>query len=405
MDQDESSRFELPGTTRSLRHRSGRWTLAALLSCSLVLAACGSDDGGSEGAASDSSASDGGRTANVDEAKTRLEAAMGEPAWESPGPAFDAAKAKGKKVMYIGVAASIPIVKTIYDAMKDAGSQAGIEVTQFDGKGQVSEFNRGIETAIAQKYDAITLLAIPSDLVSGAIADAKKAGIPVIQVQEHDPGSPLADGVVGQVTFCYSCAGKLIADFVIADSGGDAKGTIFISKDVSNGTDEEKGMRDEFAELCPDCEFESQNVPVAEWNSKLSTLTRSTLTSKPDTNYLLALYDGMTIPMIPAVAQAGKADSVKIVSFNATPAVMQEMAKGNVVAADVGGANVWFGWGLADQVLRVLSGEDAVEDENIPLRMFTPENMDSIDLSKDESTWYGSADFEGEYKKLWGLGG
>jgi ribose transport system substrate-binding protein len=378
----------------------------AVAIAALALAACGSDSGnGSGSGGSQAAASSDGGSANVAEAKKRLEAAMGEPAWKEPGPAFDASKAKGKKVMYIGVDASIPIVKTIYDAMKEAGAQVGVDVQQFDGKGQVAEFNRGIETAISQKYDAITLLAIPSGLVSGAIADAKKAGIPVVQVQEHDPGSPLADGVVGQVTFCYSCAGKLIADFVIADSGGKANGTIFISKDVSNGTDEEKGMRDEFAELCPGCKFESQNVAVADWNTKLGTLTRSTLTSKPDTGYLLALYDGMTIPIVPAVAQAGKAGKVKVVSFNATPSVMKEMANGDTMAGDVGGANVWFGWGLADQVFRVLAGEQPVEDENIPLRMFTKENLGDIDLSKDESTWYGSVDFRGEYKKLWGLAG
>lgn len=380
----------------------------ATVIASLALAACGSDGGGSGGGApggASSGSASGASSANVAEAKKRLEAAMGEPSWKEPGPAFDASKAKGKKVMYIGVDASIPIVKTIYDALKDAGSQVGVDVQQFDGKGQVAEFNRGIETAVSQKYDAITLLAIPSDLVAGAIADAKKAGIPVVQVQEHDPGSALADGVVGQVTFCYSCAGKLIADFVIADSGGKANGTIFISKDVSNGTDEEKGMRDEFGELCPDCKFESQNVAVADWNSKLGTLTRSILTSKPDTGYLLALYDGMTIPIVPAIAQAGKAGKVKVVSFNATPSVMKEMSQGDTMAGDVGGANVWFGWGLADQVLRVLAGDSPVQDENIPLRMFTKQNLGDIDLSKDESTWYGSVDFRGEYKKLWGMAG
>jgi ribose transport system substrate-binding protein len=378
----------------------------AVVIASLAATACGSSSngGGSSGGSSSGSASGGG-SANVSQAKQRLQAAMGAPTWKAPGPAFDASKAKGKRVMYIGVDASIPIVKTIYTAMKQAAGQEGVNVQEFDGKGQVSEFNRGIETAISQKYDAITLLAIPSTLVSGAIADAKKAGIPVIQVQEHDPGSPLADGVVGQVTFCYSCAGKLIADFVISDSGGKANGTIFISKDVSNGTDEEKGMRDEFSSLCPDCKFDSQNVAVADWNSKLGTETQSILTSKPNTNYILALYDGMTIPIVPAIAQAGKAGKVKVVSFNATPAVMKEMANGDTVAGDVGGANVWFGWGLADQVLRVLSGTAPVADENIPLRMFTKQNLGDIDLAKDESTWYGTVDFRSNYKKLWGAAG
>lgn len=386
--------------TRSGAGRHAAWLLPALIAVALLVVACGGDDSGGSDADAGS-----GEEANVAEAQSRLEAAMAEPEWEAPGPAFDASQASGKKVMYIGVDASIPIVKTIFDAFKEAGAENNVQVDQFDGKGQVSEFNRGIEIAISRGYDAITLLAIPSDLVSGAIADAKRAGIPVIQVQEHDPGTELADGVVAQVTFCYSCAGALIADFVVADSGGDAKGTIFVSEDVSNGEDEEGGMREEFEELCPDCEFETQNVAVADWETRIPTLTRSILTSQPDTGYLLPLYDGMTIPMVPAVIQAGKQGEVKVASFNATPSVMEEMANGNVVAADVGGANVWFGWGLADQVFRVLSDVEPVEDENIPLRMFTPENLDTIDLSANESTWYGDVDFEAEYRQLWGLSG
>jgi ribose transport system substrate-binding protein len=383
---------------------------AGALACA-SLAACGSDSGSTSKSDSSSSsagaaagADTGSSGANVAEAKKRLEAALATPQWEAPGPAFDASKARGKKVMYIGVDNSIPIIQTILKAVREAGSKFGLKVDEFDGKGQVSEFNRGIQTAISQKYDAITVLAIPSPIIKAALADAKKAGIPVIQIQEHDAGAPLADGVAAAVSFCYSCAGRLIADYVIADSDGEAEGTIFVSKDVSNGQDEEGGMRKEFEELCPKCKFESQNVAVADWQKRIPTLTRSILTSKPNTKYLLPLYDSMTVPMIPAVVQAGKQGQVKIATWNATPSVVQEMGRGNVVSFDVGGANVWFGWGLADQLFRVLNGEPPVKDTKIPNRAFTRENLKTIDLKKDESTWYGDVDFRAEYSKLWGPG-
>ena len=58
---------------------------------------------------------------------------------------------------------------------------------------------------------------------------------------------------------------------------------------------------------------------------------------------------------------------------------------------------------LADQALRVLAGQPAVADENVPLRLFTRDDVGTIDPTKDESTWYGSVNPICEYHKLWGL--
>jgi hypothetical protein len=44
-----------------------------------------------------------------------------------------------------------------------------------------------------------------------------------------------------------------------------------------------------------------------------------------------------------------------------------------------------------------------VADEKVPLRLFTRDNINTIDVSKDEKTWYGTVDPVCEYHKLWGL--
>ncbi|MFN8215209.1 MAG: sugar ABC transporter substrate-binding protein [Solirubrobacterales bacterium] len=397
-----------PGTYRVLL------VLLALLAV-VGLAACGSSGSSTdaEGSGSSETSSSGGTSESTDsgeaggdpvsEAKERLQTAMAEPEWKQPGPAFDAGKVQGKKVLFIGVDSSIPVVQTMYKAFAEAAKEVGMQVNEFDGKGQVSEFNRGMETAISQNYDAVVLLSISPELVAGAVADAERAGVKVIEAINGDPGKVQIPGVSASVSFCYSCAGKQMADYVIADSGGDANGAIFVSEEVTSGTDEVKGLMGEFGELCAECKFDTKNVPIAEWSKNLPTLTRSTLLSNPQTNYLIPLYDGMAISIVPAVLQANKPE-VKVVSFNATPSVMEMMNEGEVMAADVGGANVWLGWGLADQTFRVLAGVAPVKDENIPLRTFTKENLDAIDLGGPEVDWYGKADFKANYKKLWKIG-
>jgi len=110
--------------------------------------------------------------------------------------------------------------------------------------------------------------------------------------------------------------------------------------------------------------------------------------------------------MNPAINQMHRGSSVRMGSFNATPVVMQtEVAKSSPLIADVGGANQWYGVALADEVLRVLTGMKPVADEHVPLRLFTPANIKSINVKKDESTWYGKINPICNYHKLWGISG
>jgi hypothetical protein len=44
-----------------------------------------------------------------------------------------------------------------------------------------------------------------------------------------------------------------------------------------------------------------------------------------------------------------------------------------------------------------------VANEEIPLRVFTEDNVQALDLEADQSKWFGDADYQGEYMKLWGV--
>lgn len=360
----------------------------------VVVAGCGGSD-------SSDISSDG--SAKVAEAKKLVAQYQQVSEWEAPGPAFKP-DVEGKRVMFIQVDASIPTVITTFESYRDSAELLGMSVTSFDGKGQVSEFNRGIQTAIAQDYDAVTFVGIPSSLVAAGIQEAVSQGITVIQGEERDPGIKLMDEVSGQVTFRYSTIGKMLAAWMVADSDGNAKGTIFVSPDVGNGVDGEGGIVEETKRLCPGCVLNTEYVKVADWNSDLPTLTQSILTSQPDTNYLLPLYDSQAVPIMSGLAQAGTSDQVSIGSFAGDTQIMESMASGSPVKADVGANIEAIGWGFTDQTARVLSGVEPVEDENVPLRLFTPDNVDELDLS-DPNSWYGEPVFKDGYKKLWGLTG
>jgi hypothetical protein len=85
--------------------------------------------------------------------------------------------------------------------------------------------------------------------------------------------------------------------------------------------------------------------------------------------------------------------------------VIDYLAHHDVVAADVGVANVRGAWANADPVLRVWAGVPRTNNIHSPERLFDSHNIGSVDLKAQESTWYGKVDYVAKYKKLWGVTG
>jgi len=194
-----------------------------------------------------------------------------------------------------------------------------------------------------------------------------------------------------------------MADFTIANSGGTGKVVVLWSSDAKGiGIPQLKGITQEVERLAPNMTVVTKDVPVARWTSELPTLT-GTLIADRKTEYLLPLYDGMVLHMLPAIHAANAEDRVKIVSFNALPAMMTSLQKGDVVVADIGTSGQQLGWALADQILRVLTHHKPVLDIRLPIRLFDAHNIGSINLSAPQQTWYGNLDFAAAYMKLWGL--
>ena len=165
---------------------------------------------------------------------------------------------------------------------------------------------------------------------------------------------------------------------------------------------EKDAFLNELKRVCPGCKVKVMNVPSGQWNT-LQTKTASLIRANPDVNYIVPDFDGMVIFALPGVHSAGAQGKVKIVSFNATPSVMKALKNKDVVAAETGGPNLLQGWAFADQALRVAGGYPPLPDIGIKDRLFTADNINSINLDSQESTWYGEGNYAAAYKKLWGV--
>jgi ribose transport system substrate-binding protein len=388
--------------------------LAALLAAAavlvLVVAACGGDDeDAASGATTEQTAEPGATTEEessdgVAGAQELLDEYRAVPEFVDPGPAFDAEEAAGGKHLFIIPASSqIPFVSTIANHIESIGQPIGVRTTIWQNQGQPSQWVQGMNAAMSQNADAIVLLAgnDPAGL-QPQIIEAKEQGIPTIVAHLYDDDQESAPNVGGLVNIPYKIAGRLIADQAIVDTDGDANALVVTINQVKSTEPMVEGIREEFDAHCPDCKLTFTDVTIAEVATRIQPNVQAALTADPGINYVIALYDSAEVPFAAAGIQAaGRADSVRISTFNGTPEILKMVEDGDLVSMNVGENLHWIAYAILDQSMRIMGGLDPVENARVPVRVFDDSNI--AETGADFTGGFGEEYVSG-YEQLWGIG-
>jgi len=376
------------------------WAALAVLS-----AGCGS---GASGVHVQSSSATAGAVAAARRELARYRAL---PQFTAPGPAFAAAAhLRGKRIFEIPITSSVPFVGAVEQGMRQAVDLIGAHLVVYTNEGQPSQWAQGITTAIAERANAIVLFAQDPQLVAPQIAQARRAGIPVIVLrttgerescQSNRSGASLATTCVPGP---FELAGRLEADAVTAQSGGTADVLVITSDDARSTRPLVRGLRSELAMRCPACKIRTVDVPIPQWATGIRTEVQSALVRDPAINYVIPIYDSMSQFAVPAIAASGASGRVKVDTFNGTPFVLKLLQSNDVVAMDAGESLAWIGWASMDQAFRVLAGEAPVRSEHTPIRVFDSTNVGDAGHPPQFDTGYGNS-YVGGYRKLWSASG
>jgi ribose transport system substrate-binding protein len=296
----------------------------------------------------------------------------------------------------------VPFIAAVEMGMRQAAEEVGAELVVYPNQGEPSQWAQGIRTAIAERADAILLLAQNPELVGPQIRQAEAAGIPVIVLRTTGEGESCPRVGTTCVPAPFEQAGRLEAEWVIADSGGKANILVITSNDARSTRPLLNGLMAELAEKCPRCEAHFVDVPIPEWANRVRTEVQSALVRDPEINYVIPIYDSMSQYAVPAIRAGGATERVRISTFNGTPFVLGMLQEDDVVAMDVGENLAWVGWASMDQAFRVIAGERPVRSERTPLRVFVDGNVDEAGTPPRFDRGYGNAYVDG-YRKLWGL--
>ncbi|MHB8614147.1 MAG: sugar ABC transporter substrate-binding protein [Candidatus Dormibacteraceae bacterium] len=337
--------------------------------------------------------------------KAEIDKYSGLPVFVAPGPAIDKSKVAGKTVFYIPDSSANPFAVGVGSSIQRAAKLLNMNFINCTTQGHVADWVQCFGEAQNRHASLIyDFGGVDPRIVGPQIAAAQQANIPVLGIHVYAFSQP-PQALNSSVPAPYDQAARLMADWVIQDTKGNADTLVITSNEVNGTPALVNGIKGVFDTNCgSSCKVTYVNVPVSDWATKIQTEVQSALNRDPNINYIIPIYDSMSQFVVPAITAAGKTGKVHISTYNGTPFVLAYMQSGDVVSMNAGENLDWLGWAYVDAAARVLSGGSVpmTLDEHTPLRIFTKANVNDAGTPPQVSTGYGDAYVSG-YKALWGI--
>ena len=190
-----------------------------------------------------------GQTDGVAAAKANIDRYSRIPTFEAPGEAFDAkACMAGKAIFTIPASSSIPFIKTITDHKHEIAKQLSFEHSEWENQGNPTQWIQSIDFAINNNFDLISLLAgADPRFFEPQVKAARDAGLAVVTAHLTGLEQDVPGGVTSSTAIDYKTAGSLLADWSIAQTGGNVNALVLVSNEALSTDSMVSGLTEAFA--------------------------------------------------------------------------------------------------------------------------------------------------------------
>lgn len=379
-----------------MQRRTGTRWAAAALTLALGLTACGSSGGGASGSGSGSSS--GGSQTDYKAAREMVPATFA-------GPTAAAKAPTGIKIAAITCYSILEGCVIPAEGISKAAAAIGWQERTFDGGGTPTSQNTQILNAVSWGAKVIALIAITPSAVQTGLTAAKKAGVLIVSGSSgiSSPNTDVA-APAGQVWPAfdvspdYKSLGEHLAKWVIADSKGKANIGIYGDKEFDSINAQEQGMVPAM-KACGTCK--SSNVmyfTATQIATNLGPQTVNYVRTHPDVTYLYSAFDPPAAAQVQALQTAGLGKNVKIVSALGNAQNLKFIKAGQVQAADAAYDNIYMGFAIVDQSIRLLDKKPLIEPkgEGLPFQVLDASNLPATDKS-----WTAPYDYQSKFIALW----
>lgn len=381
----------------SIRPRKAAVVVAVgTLLASMTLAACGSSDDSGRGSGK------GDVSADALAAASEAAAAAAEPPSQIAEDLTPLEEApNGAKTVAYLQCVNVEACKVIGDGIVRATEAVGwnSKIINFDNSSPAS-LGTSLKTALQFDPDVTIFSASNYAAWKSVIPAYKEAGAKLLPVGAGDDvivDETVLQPVQGHMT--NEAAGKILADWVIADSEGDAE-ALMVTVPAYEGL---KVIGDTFADelttACASC----LTVPVEATPEQLGAgaitqLSVAKLQKNPKANYLIASFSALVPGIGNALSTAGFSGKVKVAAYEYNPTSLADIRAGRQHAAVAQGYG-YLGWQAVDVILRSEQGmEIPASDALLPLQLITKDNIDQL---KDDGPYEPPFDYASQFKTIW----
>lgn len=361
----------------------------------------GSSTGGG-GSTEPTSSAGGSSAAGLEAAKAEVKKLRGETtAFTPPGPRIDASPLTGKTVWYIPLSASIAGLSGNGQGVKEAAKALGLQYKTCDGKFQPAQVSACLRQASNSKPAGIVTNSVDPANVAPAIKAAAQAKIPIMSLNGYGKESDTLR-FIGNGNQESAAAAM---NWIIADSNGKANvfavnltGSVQVDQDAA-------ASKKPLKENCPACQYRSIELGDGQLDT-VSSATSTALLRNPKANYGFSIYDFSAPDFERGARQAGRTNTMKLVSSGGTANNLKEIASGGFQVANAGPNSNQIGWQAMDRLLRLILRKPPADKLTYPVRMFDNENVRSLRITTDAQAsgeWFGRSTYKQEFPTLWGV--
>ncbi|MDG5805993.1 substrate-binding domain-containing protein [Streptomyces ossamyceticus] len=375
--------------------RTARSAVALLLAVAAALTGC---ERGSSSDSGDPPATADGCPA----VRARAEDAVGraertDVPWN--GPTTGPRAVAGRTLVYVAQTMTNPGVAGAADGVREAARVIGWNVRVIDGGGTPAGIQAAMSEALTLRPSGIVIGGFDPNSTSQQVARANAADIPLVGWHAvASPGPSRQPPLFTNVTTRVEEVARISAQWVIADSDGNAGAVVFTDASIPFAKHKSELIREELA-TCRGVRLLSyENIPIPDASSRTPREVSSLLSRFQDRwTHSVAINDLYFADAAPAFRAAGRKGSgppFNIGAGDGDPSAFQRINSHQYQAATVPEPLSLQGWQIVDEFNRAFSGSPASG-------YVAPVHITTADNSEGATTWNPSG-YQEAYRKIWG---
>jgi ribose transport system substrate-binding protein len=369
-----------------------RYVVVVAIASLATLSACGSSGTNSSGASNAGSSSGNSQLQHV------VQATLKRPT--SIGITTPVGKPIPKNKTVAALFCSIPSCTTLNTYAQQAAAALGWKLVKINIGLTPESVKAGWDQAVALHPDAVISAGFPPSLYSSELKTLVSEHVPVLEgsiaenIQPNDGLTGVFDG-----NQANQAAGKLQAQWVINKWGTKANTLSIGVPTFATITTVVTSFQNEYKHLCATCKLGSINLSATDIGTPaVASAVTAYLQQHPGVNVIESSDSDVAIGLPSALQSAGQ--NPDIVLLDTSPTVSSYIAKGQVtVTTGVDWPTII--WQMFDTFARIFTNQSTQPDMTAgqPQWLITKDN-----IPPTTSYFPLVADYQSQFKKLWGLG-